>query len=37
MFIHNMEHRDVVILNNVKDLALGLGERLCEMLRMRSA
>ena len=32
MFIHNMEHRDVVILNNVKDFALGLGERLCEML-----
>ncbi len=37
MFIHNMEHRDVVILNNVKDFALGLGERLGEMLRMRSA
>ena len=37
MFIHNVEHRDVVILNNVKDLALGLGKRFYEMLHMRSA
>ena len=32
-----MEYRNTVILNNVKDLAQGLGERLSEMLRMRSA